>query len=244
MRGKNGAAALLLTLAVTLGIVIPVSFLMLEFVRQAGDLLTRVSGLAARYQIERPEDLLKIPALGRIVQWIDEKTPIAAAELQQWLINAAKSALEHAVSGGRQILLGAVGAVIGLLLWLFILYFFFRDGDSTRARPAAHSHGGRPKGAAVGSPGALAKAVVFGALATALVQGARGLRLRRSRPAFAGRVRVSYVARCCRPSREQRSSGFRRRSRSMPAEGRAGRSSCSSGAPWSSARLTTSCARG
>ena len=83
MRGKNGAAALLLTLAVTLGIVIPAASLLLVFVRQAGDLLTRVSDLATRYQIERPQDLLKIPALGRIVQWIDEKTPIAAAELQQ-----------------------------------------------------------------------------------------------------------------------------------------------------------------
>jgi predicted PurR-regulated permease PerM len=144
MRGRNGAAALLLTLAVTLGIVIPAASLMLVFVRQAGDLLTRVSGLATRYQIERPQDLLKIPALGRIVQWIDEKTPIAAAELQQWLINAAKSALELAVSGGRQILLGAVGAVIGLLLMLFILYFLLsRRRLHGVAHAAPHSHGGR-----------------------------------------------------------------------------------------------------
>lgn len=173
LRGKNGAAALLLTVAVTLGIVIPAASLMLVFVRQAGDLLTRVSGLAARYQIERPQDLLKIPALGRIVQWIDEKTPLAAAELQQWLINAAKSALELAVSGGRQILLGAVGAVIGLLLMLFILYFFFRDGDSMALRtlrliPMEDSRKGRLVDHLLG----VMKAVVFGALATALVQGA------------------------------------------------------------------------
>src|SRR6266498_1039454 len=78
MRGRRGAAALLLTVAVTLGIVIPASLLMLVFVRQAGELLTRVSDLAARYQIQSPRDLLKIPALGRIVQWIGERTPVAA----------------------------------------------------------------------------------------------------------------------------------------------------------------------
>jgi predicted PurR-regulated permease PerM len=171
--GRKGAAALLLTVAVTLGIVIPTSLLMLVFVRQAGELLTRVSGIATRYQIERPQDLLKIPALGRIVRWIDERTPLAAAELQQWLVNAARSALELAVSGGRQVLLGAVGAVIGLLLMLFILYFYFRDGDDMALRmlrlvPLEDSR----KGRLIEHLSAVMKAVVFGALATALVQGA------------------------------------------------------------------------
>jgi predicted PurR-regulated permease PerM len=173
LRSRKAAAALLLTIAVTLGIVIPTSLLMLVFVRQAGDLLTRVSDLATRYQIESPRDLLKIPALGRIVQWIDERTPLAAAELQQWLINAAKNALELAVSGGRQVLLGAVGAVIGLLLMLFILYFYFRDGDEMALRmlrlvPLENSR----KGRLIEHLSAVMKAVVFGALATALVQGA------------------------------------------------------------------------
>ena len=172
LKGRKGAAALLLTLAVTLGIVIPTSLLMLVFVRQAGELLTRVSGLAASYQIERPQDLLKIPALGRIVQWIDAKTPLGAAELQQWLVNAARSALELAVSGGRQVLLGAVGAVVGLLLMLFILYFYFRDGDEMARRvvrliPLEDSR----KSRLIEHLSGVMKAVVFGALATALVQG-------------------------------------------------------------------------
>src|SRR5438093_9130504 len=121
-RMPMGLAASLLTLAVTLGIVIPAAVLALAFVRQAGELLARVSALAARYQIERPQDLLNIPALGRIVEWIDRKTPLSAAELQKWLVDGARRALEFAVSGGRQVLLGAVGAAVGLLLTLFILY--------------------------------------------------------------------------------------------------------------------------
>ncbi len=172
LRGRRGPAALLLTFAVTLGIVIPATLLMLVFVRQAAELLARVSELAGRYQIEKPQDLLRIPTLGRLVQWIDAKTPFSAAELQQWLVNAARSVLELAVSGGRSVLLGAVGAVVGLLLMLFILYFFFRDGDEMALRmlrlvPLEDSR----KGRLVAHLSAVMKAVVFGALATALVQG-------------------------------------------------------------------------
>ncbi len=172
LHGRRGPAALLLTFAVTLGIVIPATLLMLVFVRQAAELLARVSELAGRYQIEKPQDLLRIPAFGRLMQWIDAKTPFSAAEFQQWLVNAARSVLELAVSGGRSVLLGAVGAVVGLLLMLFILYFFFRDGDEMALRmlrlvPLEDSR----KGRLVAHLSAVMKAVVFGALATALVQG-------------------------------------------------------------------------
>jgi predicted PurR-regulated permease PerM len=172
LHGRRGPAALLLTFAVTLGIVIPATLLMLVFVRQAAELLARVSELAGRYQIEKPQDLLRIPAFGRLVQWIDAKTPFSAAEFQQWLVNAARSILELAVSGGRSVLLGAVGAVVGLLLMLFILYFFFRDGDEMALRmlrlvPLEDSR----KGRLVAHLSAVMKAVVFGALATAVVQG-------------------------------------------------------------------------
>ena len=173
LRGHRGAASVLLTFAVTLGIVIPSALLMFAFVRQATELLASVSALAGRYQIERPQDLLNIPALGRIVAWIDAKTPISAAELQQWLVNAARSVLEFAISGGRQVLMGALGAVVGLLLMLFILYFFFRDGDAMAARlvrlvPLEESR----KARLIAQLSAVMRAVVFGALATALIQGA------------------------------------------------------------------------
>jgi predicted PurR-regulated permease PerM len=173
LRGRRGAASLLLTFAVTLGIVIPSTLLMLVFVRQATELLGRVSELAGRYQIERPQDLLKIPALGRIIEWIDEKTPLSAAELQQWFVNAARKVLEFAISGGRQFLVGALGAVIGLLLMLFILYFFFRDGDEMAARLVrlVPLEGSR-KTRLIAQLSGVMRAVVFGSLATALIQGA------------------------------------------------------------------------
>jgi predicted PurR-regulated permease PerM len=173
LRGRRGLASLLLTLAVTLGIVIPATLLMLAFVKQASELLSRLSGLATEYQIEKPEDLFHIPALGRIVQWIDQKTPLSAAEIQQWLLSVPRSALELVVTGGRTVVLGALGAIVGLLLMLFILYFFFRDGEEMFRRAIAVIPLAEPrKSAVVTRLAAVMRAVVFGALATALIQGA------------------------------------------------------------------------
>ena len=173
LRERRGLVSLVLTLAVALGIVIPAALLALVFVKQATELLGRVSDVAGRYQIERPQDLLKIPALGRVVQWVDEKTPLSAAELQQWLINAARNVLEFVLAGGRQVLLGAFGVVVGLFLMLFILYFFFRDGDEMARRiiSLVPMESSRKKSLVERLAGVM-RAVVFGALATALIQGA------------------------------------------------------------------------
>ena len=171
--GRRGLASLILTFAVTLGIVIPSALLALAFVKQATELLTRVSQLAGRYQIEKPQDLLNIPALGRVIQWIERKTPLSAADIQEWFVNLARHALELSLSGGRQIVFGAVGALLGLLLMLFILYFFFRDGDemARRAIGLVPLDEARKKGL-VARLASVMRAVVFGSLATALIQGA------------------------------------------------------------------------
>src|SRR5262249_3329341 len=71
------------------------------------------------------------------------------------------------------VLLGAVGAVVGLLLMIFILYFLFRDGDEMARRlialvPAEESR----KKSLVDRLSSVMRAVVYGSLATAPIQGA------------------------------------------------------------------------
>ncbi|HKF44005.1 MAG TPA: AI-2E family transporter [Thermoanaerobaculia bacterium] len=172
LSGRRGLASILLTLAVTVGIVVPSALLMLVFFHQATDLLSRFSDLAARYQIERPQDLLNIPALGRLVEWVDRNTPFSAADLQTFLVSTARHGLEVVLPAGRQVVLGAVGAVVGLLLMLFILYFLFRDGDEMARRTIALVPlESTRKNALVDRLAAVMRAVVFGSLATALIQG-------------------------------------------------------------------------
>jgi predicted PurR-regulated permease PerM len=173
LRGRTGAAALVMTLAVTLGIMIPAALLTAVFARQATDLLTRVSALATRYQIERPQDVFNIPAIGKLMRWINEKTPISVEDIQRWVVTSARSVLETVLSSGRQIFFGAIGLVVSLLLTLVLLYFLFRDGDVASRRALALIPGDAEKKQhiALHLLGVM-RAIVFGALTTALIQGA------------------------------------------------------------------------
>jgi predicted PurR-regulated permease PerM len=173
LRGRKGAAALLLTLAVLFGVIVPTVFLGTLFGKQVAELAGKVSALGARYQIEKPMDLFRIPMLDRAVRWIDAKTPVTAVEVQQWLVDASKTALDVALASSKVLLLGALGVFASLLLMLFILYFFFRDGDEMAAEflgvlpvPAGR------KARLVEHLSSVTKAVVYGSLLTSLVQGA------------------------------------------------------------------------
>ncbi len=172
-RGRPGGAALLLTLFVLVGVVAPGMMLGALFVRQVGELSTRVSRAASEYQIEKPQDLFRVPAVGRIVEWIDAKTPLTAEQVHDWVVGGSKSALAFALAQSKTILLGALGFVASMVLMLFILYFFLRDGDAMAkeflgALPVAPDR----KARLVEHLSQVTRAVVYGSLLTALVQGA------------------------------------------------------------------------
>jgi len=172
LRARRSVAALLLTLAVALGVMTPSALMGLVFVRQAADLLNRVSELAARYKIARPQDVIKIPALSRLMQWISDKTPVSIDEIQKWLVSEARTVLGMVLAGGREVFLSAVGMAVTFLLTLFILYFLFRDGDVVGRRALDLLPGEKSRKEHLRSHLAdVMRAVVFGALATAVVQG-------------------------------------------------------------------------
>ena len=172
LKNRRGAAAALMTLLVVVAVVVPAVLLTSFFVRQAGDLLGRLSSLANRYQIEQPQDLFRIPTFDQIARWFDEKTPISSAEVQQYGVNAARSALEFGLAHMKGLVLGAVALFASLLLMLFVLYFFFRDGDRIAGEflasiPAPADR----KAKLVEYISQVTRAVVYGSLVTAIVQG-------------------------------------------------------------------------
>lgn len=172
LHGRDGTAALLLTVAVFLGIVIPFGLVAMAFIGQGSELLTRISALAGRYQIARPSDLLNVPAVNRMFQWVQDNVPVTAEQVQGWMVDGATAALQFVLASGRTVFLGALGFLVGLALTLFLLYFFFRDGDTFARRiyalvPAEEHH----KRRLVDHLASVAKAVVLGSLLTAVIQG-------------------------------------------------------------------------
>jgi predicted PurR-regulated permease PerM len=126
---RRGAAAFLMTTGVALAIVLPAGLLAIAFAGQAADLSQRLGSLVDRYRIARPSDLVRLPVVDRLVRWLADHAPVTVDQVQAWIVNGLRTALEFALANSKSVFLGALGAVVGLFLMLFVLYFFFRDGE-------------------------------------------------------------------------------------------------------------------
>ena len=174
MRGKRrrGAAALWMTIGVALAIVLPALLVAVAFAGQAADLIQRLTAVAGRYRIWRPSDLIRLPVVDKVVHWLAEHTPVTVDQVQEWIVNSLRTALEFALANSRVVFLGALGAVVGLFLMLFVLYFFFRDGQEMIGRGMAlvplDEERKRRLEAHIAE---VTRAVVYGNVLTAIVQG-------------------------------------------------------------------------
>ncbi len=173
VKGRNGLAAALTTLGVTLGIVVPAAVGMVAFARQAVELGGRLSALAQRYQIGGVEDVLKLPVVGGAMAWLRDHLGLDAGQIQKWLVLGAQQAVQFLFAHSRDVLFGALGIFGSLTLTLFILFFFFRDGDVLAARiwvliPLDAKRKERLDARLQG----VTRAVVIGTVLTALAQGA------------------------------------------------------------------------
>lgn len=171
--GRKGLAATVLTVGVLLGFAVPAAIGMFAFARQGVELGRRLSAAAQQYQIGGIEDVLKIPLLGGAMGWMKDRFHVDAAQIQAWLVQGSQRAVQFLLARSGDVLLGALGVLGNLALMLFILFFYFRDGDTMAARlrnlipldPKRKERLDR-------NLQAVTRAVVFGTVVTALVQGA------------------------------------------------------------------------
>jgi predicted PurR-regulated permease PerM len=172
LNGRKAPAAVLMTLFVIVGFGVPAALIAAAFAGQAVELAQRLSRLAQQYQIQAPEDLVALPVVGRALEWLDAVLPVNAAQIQTWAIRALQRILEFLLAHTGAWVAGAFGVVGNISLMLFILFFFFRDGDQMAARafrliPMEE----KKKDRLQRHLGDVTRAVVFGTIVTALVQG-------------------------------------------------------------------------
>src|SRR5439155_1762826 len=129
LKGRKALAAAILTLAVTAGIVAPAAFVGVVFARQGVELAQSLSQTMQTYRIGGLEDLVKVPFLGTAIAWLDTHFHIDVAQIQAWIVGATRTVIQFLLSHGREVLFGAFGLVGDLTVMLFVLFFFFRDGD-------------------------------------------------------------------------------------------------------------------
>jgi predicted PurR-regulated permease PerM len=168
--GRKNVAALLLTFAVVLMVVVPTILLGVMFATQASALAGQLQAAAAQHQFQGPGGLSDlVDALARrIGGWL----PVPVDQIRASLLTAGEQLAQWAVSLGGSLFASLFGLVVAIVIALFVLFFFLRDGELmvTRAmvlvplddRRMAHllSH-----------LADVTRAVVLGARVTALVQG-------------------------------------------------------------------------
>ena len=171
VRGR-ALAALLLTLGVALGIAIPVVVGAIAFAKQAVELGQRVSGAAERYKIGGVEDFLNLPVIGAAMEWLQKHLSLDAAQVEAWVVQAAQTGVHFLLVHSRDVLVGALGLIGNLALTLFVLFFYFRDGDTMATRIKGLIPFDRRRKAQLDRHlQDVTRAVVFGTVVTALVQG-------------------------------------------------------------------------
>jgi predicted PurR-regulated permease PerM len=171
-RGRPGLASLVLTLASILILVVPTIVLGVMFGRQASELVGQLQASAAQHQIQRPSDVLQLPEVDRAVDWIESVLPVTPDQVRDSLVSASQQLLQAAVSLGGSLFASAMGLIIAIILALFLLFFFLRDGDRivTRAMVLVPLDD-RRKEHLLDHLAAVLQAVVLGSLVTAIVQG-------------------------------------------------------------------------
>ena len=170
--GRSALTALCLTLVTAVVLIAPLPLLALAFASQARDLFGRVQRMVADSGISGAGDLLDIPIVSRTIRGVSSVAPVDAGQLHGWLMSGLQTLLQGLVTVSGSFVVGALNALVGLAIMLFLLFFFLRDGDRMLAtavrlipmRPAR-------RGELVDHVAAVTRAVVFGSLLTALVQG-------------------------------------------------------------------------
>jgi predicted PurR-regulated permease PerM len=171
--GRRGLAAGVLILGVMVCIIGPALAVTAAFVRQAAELVPRLSAVADRYQIGGVRDILKLPVIGGAVAWIEAHFAIDAERIHLWAVQGLQAAVQFLLSHSGAAVAGALGVLADLALMLFVLFFFFRDGDAMAARAIeiVPMEAGR-KERLTTYLNDVTWAVVVGTIITALVQGA------------------------------------------------------------------------
>ena len=174
LKGRAAASAGILTVLTPFLVVAPLGILGVVFAKQVAAMLEtfRSSSLALQPYPQLLARLEAYPVIGSVLRWTHETAAISVEQVQSWLTEGAQTLLKSVASMGGSFALGVVGSLFGFVMMLFLLFFLLRDGKEmierlTRLIPMEPE----PRGKLLTYLGDVTRAVVFGSVATALVQG-------------------------------------------------------------------------
>ncbi len=165
----QGAAAFCMMLVVTCAVILPALWF---FVLIAGELVSAyraLESLLAEKTLVLPEIIRRIPWFGEQLQQQLDHLSVEPAGFGEQIATWA-----HSWTSQITALAGGVGRGVGkLLLVMFTVFFLYRDGDSIlgQLRRVVRKAFGRRLEGYVSTAGSMTRAILFGFLTTAFVQG-------------------------------------------------------------------------
>jgi predicted PurR-regulated permease PerM len=174
LKGRRSLAAAMLTVLTPFFVLVPVSVLGVVFAGQVARLLQylRDHTLLSFSYADLLDRLSQVPLIGGLIDWVRDNASVSASQVEGWVTDSVQSVLKTAATMGGDIALGVFGTLLGFFIMLFMLFFFLRDGRSiveglTRLIPAEPAR----RTQLLKYLGEVTRAVVFGSVATALIQG-------------------------------------------------------------------------
>jgi predicted PurR-regulated permease PerM len=170
--GRESLAAGLLTSACFFLLIGPLTLIGAAFASEAATLVGSMQATVTRLQIVSVQDLADLPAVQAALAWVEAHVGISVDHLRDWSVAGTQQMLAPLATLGSRAFLGAFGTVVSFVLTLFLLFFFMRDGQQMLDAvlgliPVA----GRHKDRLIHHVGDVTRAVVFGTLATSVLQG-------------------------------------------------------------------------
>ena len=172
LRGRSGLAAALLTLLTFALLIGPLTLLGGAFATQVGLLASALQRLVAELRIGSLQEFVQLPAAQRVLAWLEDHLALSAEQLRGWFVAGAEQMLQPLAALGGRAFLGALGTIVSFTMMLFLLFFLLRDGQRMFGAalglvPLDEPH----KQRLAHHMGDVTRAVVFGTLATSVLQG-------------------------------------------------------------------------
>ncbi len=176
LKGRRGLSALILTCAVIVFVLIPISFALTEVTTQALELVGGAKSLLQK----GPEALVpspeKHPRLHALVKMIMDRLAPFETQVKQVLAAVASGTGQFLLAQGKALFKNTVQLILNLVFMLITLFYLFRDGDEFFERlkgllPTAPEDTER----IAGKVQEVLLAVLYGSILTGLVQGLAAL---------------------------------------------------------------------
>jgi predicted PurR-regulated permease PerM len=126
---RRNLAAILLTLAIALIVILPAGLLAGVLTSQLIDVAGRVSAKLSSMEVHSVSDLVTLPQVAKALDGIQKRAGISPQDFEKLAAGFLAQASTTAAAVSARLVLGVFDGVLTFVMVIFLLFFFFKDGQ-------------------------------------------------------------------------------------------------------------------